>query len=112
MPERPTVVLVLAPAFAPELRAVFHAAGTVKNHVTDVCWERGLVVSSSASANAIPAAEYTLAAILFANKRVFQLQQRYRQAHHGIRELWRSREDVPDMRTVQCPHGPPHTSEP
>jgi phosphoglycerate dehydrogenase-like enzyme len=64
---------------APELRAVFHAAGTVKNHVTDACWDRGLVVSSAASANALPVAEYTLAAILFANKRVFQLQQRYRE---------------------------------
>jgi phosphoglycerate dehydrogenase-like enzyme len=64
---------------APNLRAVFHAAGTVKNHVTDACWDRGLVISSAAAANALPVAEYTLAAILFANKRVFQLQQRYRE---------------------------------
>jgi phosphoglycerate dehydrogenase-like enzyme len=73
-------------AAAPELRAIFHAAGTVKNHVTDACWERGLVVSSAASANAIPVAEYTLAAILFANKRVLQLQQRYRQVRQF--RLW------------------------
>jgi phosphoglycerate dehydrogenase-like enzyme len=66
-------------ARAPRLRAIFHAAGTVKNHVTDACWERGLAVSSAASANAVPVAEFTLAAILFANKRVLQLQQRYRQ---------------------------------
>ncbi len=75
-------VLVRAPA----LRAVIHAAGTVKNHVTDACWERGLVVSSAAAANALPVAEYTLAAILFANKRVFQLQRRYREVR-AIR-LW------------------------
>ncbi|MGH7785814.1 MAG: hydroxyacid dehydrogenase, partial [Candidatus Binatia bacterium] len=63
---------------APRLRAVVHAAGTVKGHVTDACWARGLLVSSAAAANALPVAEYTLAAILFANKRVFRLQQRYR----------------------------------
>lgn len=64
---------------APKLRAAIHAAGTVKNHVTDVCFDRGLLVSSAAAANALPVAEYTLAAILFANKRVFQLQRRYRE---------------------------------
>jgi phosphoglycerate dehydrogenase-like enzyme len=80
----PLTAEALAPA--PELRAIFHAAGTVKNHVTDACWERGLVVSSAASANAIPVAEYTLAAILFANKRVFQLRQRYRQVRQF--RLW------------------------
>jgi phosphoglycerate dehydrogenase-like enzyme len=66
-------------AQAPALRAIAHAAGTVKGHVTDACWERGLLVSSAAAANALPVAEYTLAAILFANKRVFRLRQRYRE---------------------------------
>src|SRR5690606_18954688 len=66
-------------AAAPRLRAIVHAAGTVKLHVTDACWERGLLVSSAAAANAVPVAEYTLAAILFANKRVFRLQRRYRE---------------------------------
>lgn len=66
-------------ALAPRLRAVVHAAGTVKLHLTDACWERGLLVSSAAAANAVPVAEYTLAAILFANKRVFRLQRRYRE---------------------------------
>lgn len=66
-------------ALAPRLRAVVHAAGTVKLHVTDACWARGLLISSAAAANAVPVAEYTLAAILFANKRVFRLQRRYRE---------------------------------
>jgi phosphoglycerate dehydrogenase-like enzyme len=70
-------------ALAPRLQAVVHAAGTVKLHVTDACWERGLLISSAAAANAVPVAEYTLAAILFANKRVFRLQRRYRE----LREL-------------------------
>jgi phosphoglycerate dehydrogenase-like enzyme len=64
---------------APRLRAVVHAAGTVKQHVTPDCFARGLVVSSAASANAFPVAEYTLAAILFANKKLFRLRERYRE---------------------------------
>ncbi len=64
---------------APRLRAVVHAAGTVKQHVTPACFARGLVVSSAASANAFPVAEYTLAAILFANKKLFRLRERYRE---------------------------------
>ena len=66
-------------ARAPRLGAIVHAAGTVKLHITDACWKRGLLVSSAAAANALPVAEFTLAAILFANKRVFQLQRRYRE---------------------------------
>jgi len=64
---------------APQLRAVVHAAGTVKSHVTDACWDRGLTVTSAAAANAVPVAEYTLAAIIFAGKKVLRIQQRYRE---------------------------------
>jgi phosphoglycerate dehydrogenase-like enzyme len=64
---------------APRLRALLHAAGTVKGHVDPACWARGVRVSSAAAANAIPVAEYTVAAILFAGKRVFRLQRRYRE---------------------------------
>ncbi|KQX59117.1 MULTISPECIES: hydroxyacid dehydrogenase [unclassified Streptomyces] len=62
---------------APRLKAVVHAAGSVKHHITDACWERGLRVTSAAAANALPVAEYTLAAILFAGKRVLGSAQRY-----------------------------------
>ncbi|MFE7317059.1 hydroxyacid dehydrogenase [Streptomyces sp. NPDC057555] len=65
-------------AAAPRLRAVVHAAGSVKEHVTEACWERGIAASSAAAANALPVAEYTLAAILFANKRVLHAAHRYR----------------------------------
>lgn len=65
-------------AAAPRLRAVVHAAGSVKHHVTDACWSRGIAVTSAAAANALPVAEYTLAAILFANKRVLHTAYRYR----------------------------------
>lgn len=62
----------------PRLRAVLHAAGTVKNHVTPACFERGIRITSAASANAIPVAEFTVAVILLANKRAFRAQRRYR----------------------------------
>lgn len=65
-------------AAAPRLRAVIHAAGSVKHHITPACWARGLAVTSAAAANALPVAEYTLAAILFAGKRVLSTAHRYR----------------------------------
>ena len=64
---------------ASALRAVVHAAGTVKGHVDPACFARGLRVSSAAAANAVPVAEFTLAAILLAGKRAFRLQRRYRE---------------------------------
>ena len=68
---------------APRLRAIVHAAGTVKMHVDPECWRRGVVVTSAAAANAVPVAEYTLAMILLANKRVFRLRERYRELRRG-----------------------------
>ncbi|MGN9842950.1 hydroxyacid dehydrogenase [Nonomuraea sp. H19] len=65
-------------AAAPRLRAVLHAAGSVKSLVSPACWERGLLVSSAADANAVPVAEYTVGAILLAGKGIFTLGERYR----------------------------------
>lgn len=63
---------------APRLRAVVHAAGSVKAHVTEACWERGIVVSSAAAANALPVAEFTVAAVLLSNKRLLEVREAYR----------------------------------
>ncbi|MEU0433395.1 hydroxyacid dehydrogenase [Streptomyces sp. NPDC006290] len=63
---------------APRLRAVLHAAGSVKSFATPAVWERGIVVSSAAAANALPVAEYTLAMILLAGKDVFAHRERLR----------------------------------
>ncbi|WP_431047929.1 hydroxyacid dehydrogenase [Streptomyces sp. P1-3] len=63
---------------APELRAVLHAAGSVKGFTTPAVWERGIAVSSAASANALPVAEYTLAMVLLAGKDLFAQRDRYR----------------------------------
>lgn len=69
---------------APHLALVAHAAGTVKDHVPPVVWERGIRVSSAAAANAVPVAEYTLAAVLFANKHVFRTAARFRQRRQAM----------------------------
>ncbi|MGW6495268.1 hydroxyacid dehydrogenase [Nonomuraea angiospora] len=53
----------------PRLRAILHAAGSVRGLVSDALWDRPIVVSNSADLNAEPVAEYTLAAILMAGKK-------------------------------------------
>ena len=55
---------------APRLRAVLHAAGSVRGHVRQAVFDRGILVTTAADANAQPVARYTLAAILWAIKRV------------------------------------------
>ncbi|MBR7678476.1 hydroxyacid dehydrogenase, partial [Streptomyces daliensis] len=87
-------------AAAPGLRAVAHTAGTVRHHVTDACWERGIEVSSAAAANALPVAEYTLAMILLANKRVLETARGYRASRARAEWLARGPEVGNYRRTV------------
>jgi phosphoglycerate dehydrogenase-like enzyme len=62
---------------APKLRAVVHAAGSVKAHVGPEVFARGIAVSSAADANAEPVVEFTLAALTLAGKRAFGLSKAY-----------------------------------
>ncbi len=73
----------------PRLKAVVHAAGSVKGHITEACWQRGIAVTTAAAANALPVAEYTLASILFANKRVLDGARAYRDARRQVALLSR-----------------------
>ncbi|WP_030257364.1 hydroxyacid dehydrogenase [Streptomyces violens] len=73
-------------AAAPRLRAIAHSAGSVRHHLTDACWDRGIEVSSAAAANALPVAEYTVAMILLANKRVLERARDYRATRS--RDAW------------------------
>ncbi|MFF0143268.1 hydroxyacid dehydrogenase [Streptomyces sp. NPDC005227] len=68
-------------AAAPRLHTVLHAAGSVRSLIGEEAWQRGLTVSSAVQANALPVAEYTLAAILFAGKDAFSLRDRFRTEH-------------------------------
>lgn len=55
----------------PRLRAIAHSAGSVKPVVDDDVWARGIVVTTSAAANAVPVAEFAVAMIVLAAKRAF-----------------------------------------
>ncbi|THV37009.1 hydroxyacid dehydrogenase [Glycomyces buryatensis] len=63
---------------APRLRAILHTAGSIKWHVSPLAWERGIAVSSSVGANALPVAEYTLGSILLAGKGIFTQREDFR----------------------------------
>jgi phosphoglycerate dehydrogenase-like enzyme len=65
-------------AAAPNLRLIAHAAGTVKFTLDPAVYEAGIAVTNAVDANAVPVAEYTLAAIIFANKRAFAFRELYR----------------------------------
>jgi phosphoglycerate dehydrogenase-like enzyme len=80
-------------AAAPKLRAIVHAAGTVKGHVGQEVFARGIVVSSAAWANALPVAEYTVAMILLAGKHTLAIARRYRETRARV-DLIR---DYPDI---------------
>lgn len=54
---------------APHLRAVLHCAGSVRPLVSDAVWERGLLVTNAVAENALPVAEFTVAAIFMAGKK-------------------------------------------
>jgi phosphoglycerate dehydrogenase-like enzyme len=77
-------------AAAPQLRAVIHTAGSVKGHVDPAVFAGGIAVSSAAQANAVPVAEYTVSAMVFAAKRVFARANWY--AHDRAAGDWRSGE--------------------
>ena len=69
---------------APNLRAVIHAAGSVKHHLGPDFWARGILASSAADANAYPVAQFTLSLILLSGKRTFEMARRY--AEGGFKE--------------------------
>lgn len=55
----------------PSLRAVFHAAGTVKSFITDEVWAREIRVTSATAVNAKPVGEFTFSMIVLSLKRVW-----------------------------------------
>jgi phosphoglycerate dehydrogenase-like enzyme len=63
---------------APNLKAVFYAAGSVKCFITDYVWDRNIIICSAYAANAIPVAEFTLSQILSCLKRQFHFAMKAR----------------------------------
>lgn len=70
-------------ARAPRLRAVLHAAGSVKHIVTSTTWQSDVAVVSAAAANAAPVAEVTAAQIVLAARGVPASRREY----HRSRDL-------------------------
>lgn len=67
-------------AAAPRLKAVFYGAGSIRYFTTDAMWDRGIVVTSAYAANAVPVAEFTVAAMVMSLKRVWFHAQAVREA--------------------------------
>ncbi len=79
-------------AAAPKLRAMAHAAGSVKRFVTDAVWQRGIQVTSAAPALARDVAETTLGLIIVGAKRILPLGQHVRAGGWRESPAWPSRE--------------------
>jgi len=72
---------------APNLKAVFYGAGSIKGIVSEAFWERGIRISSAYSANGTSVADYTVAEILFALKGGWHLSR-----------LMKEEQAIPSMR--------------
>lgn len=75
---------------APNLRAILHCAGSVRGLLPDDVHTRGIQVASAADLNAVPVAEFTLAAVIMAGKRAFPLAQHSRTEPAGWGESFGS----------------------
>jgi phosphoglycerate dehydrogenase-like enzyme len=64
---------------APNLRVIFYGAGAIGSWATDAIWDRGVRVTSAATANAVPVAEYALSVILFSLKHGWALARQTRE---------------------------------
>lgn len=68
-------------AAAPNLKAVFYGAGSIRHFTTEEFWARKIAITSAYAMNAVPVAEYTLAAILMSLKNFWK--QAYGAKQHG-----------------------------
>jgi phosphoglycerate dehydrogenase-like enzyme len=65
-------------AAAPKLHVVFYAAGSIRYCVSDAFWARDVVITSAYEANAVPVAEYTVAAAILSLKQFWRRAARAR----------------------------------
>jgi len=73
-------------AAAPNLKALFYGAGSVKKVVTDASWARGVRVTSAYGANAVTVSQYTLAQIIFSLKRGWHYARTIRESRSWMRK--------------------------
>jgi phosphoglycerate dehydrogenase-like enzyme len=75
----------------PRVRAVFHAAGSVRSLMTDEAWTRGVRIATAAQVNARPVAEFAFAQIVLSLKSAF----RQTRACHAERRFARQGARIP-----------------
>lgn len=64
---------------APNLKALFYGAGSIKHIATELSWKKNIVITSAVQANAIPVTEFALSQILFCLKNGWQFVQNIRE---------------------------------
>ena len=69
---------------APNLKAVFYGAGSVKSAVTEEMWQRGIRITHAADANAISAAQFTVGQILLSLKGVWREMERVKRERRFV----------------------------
>src|SRR5882724_11341022 len=69
----------------PSLRMIFHAGGSVKFLTSDELWDRGVRLTCTARANAVPVAEFTLAQIILCLKHALQSARRSQELRRFVR---------------------------
>jgi phosphoglycerate dehydrogenase-like enzyme len=67
---------------APNLRAIFYGAGSVRYFTTPAVWARGLKLTSAYAANAVPVMEYTVSCILLSLKHFWKYGLVRRESGH------------------------------
>ena len=77
---------------APNLKAVFYGSGSIRYFVTDAMWERSIVVTTAAHANAVPVAEFTVAAVVMSLKQVWRFSRVARETRQLV-----ARTGIPGM---------------
>lgn len=71
--------------YCPRLKAIFFAGGTASHMLDRELWEREILISSAYAANAIPVAEYSLAAILLGLKGGWRAISEFKMSHRYLR---------------------------
>ncbi len=71
----------------PKLRHVFYGAGSIRKFYTDAAQERGVGISSSWRANAVPVAEFSHAAIILSLKHFWPTTRRQKAERTWQRDL-------------------------
>lgn len=77
---------------APNLKAVFYGAGSIRYFTSDTFWQRNIKITSAYTVNGEWVAKFTLAQIVLSLKRYWHACNEYQQLKH-----WNNRDDCPGM---------------